>query len=473
MVTPGYFTTAIAVVAGLCIAIGILSLFVAARRAEERRQNVLFGLFAFAYAGAIMGARAGYLASSLESYETAARVATCIAAVGFSLLIWYVAVYTSVVPRVFLIGLTAVFAVVAVASLFFPALVVDVSSGVTTLEFPWGETILIFEAEDPGLQLLFILGQLGMLGYIVTANVIQFRRGDRSKAIVLAIGIGWFLFTIVQENLVLLDVIDTVFLSDFGFLGFVLAVSIASANNIIATESELRRYQANLEEMVAERTSDLEAAQVELISNAEEAAAVAERTRLARDLHDVVTQLLFSVNLIAGSLPRLWQRDPEMAERSTLELQRLTRGALAEMRTLLRELRPQTIPDTDLNLLITQLTDGLSARHDIPADVTTEHQGRLPAPVHVGVYRIAQEAVNNVAKHADASTLEVGLQGDADTVHVSIRDDGRGFVIEEASLGHMGLDIMRERADAIGAELRISSVVDNGTTVDLTWSRDV
>ncbi|MGI9586474.1 MAG: hypothetical protein ACR2N7_12880 [Acidimicrobiia bacterium] len=127
MGNPGYFTTAIAVVAGICIAFGILYLFISARRTDNRRLNLLFGLFSFAYAGAILGARSGYLADSLDAYATAARVSTLFAATGFTLLIWYVAEYTAVVPKILLAVTSAVFALVGLAALVAPALVIDVS----------------------------------------------------------------------------------------------------------------------------------------------------------------------------------------------------------------------------------------------------------------------------------------------------------------------------------------------------------
>ncbi len=465
-----YFTTAIAVAAGLSLAFGILYFFVGLRRTSHRRLNLVFAFFSLAYAAAIMAARAGYLADTVDQYATAAQVSTFFAAIGFSLLGWFVAAYTSVRPRVLLVAITGAFAIVAVASVFFPDLVVDVSAGVGQVTLPWGETLLMNEGEDPPLLSLYLLALLAVVVYIIVADVIQFRRGDRRDAVILAIGIAWFVFTIIQENLVVLDVIDFVWLSDFGFLGFVLVMSLSQANIVIETEEELRDYEASLESMVVGRTSRLQEAQEQLVEQAEEQAANAERSRLARDLHDVVTQLLFSINLIAGSLPRLWRSDPEMAGRSTDELQRLTRGALAEMRTLLRELRPHTIADTDLNTLVTQLTDGLAARHDIPANVHTDVNRDLPPDVHLALYRIAQEAMNNVAKHANASSLVVGLTGNDGRVHLSVTDDGYGFDPAEVSSDHMGLDIMRERASDIGADLAVTSERDAGTTVDVTWS---
>jgi signal transduction histidine kinase len=467
-----YFATSIAVAAGLCLAFGILYLFVGVRRPSQRTLNLLFALFAMAYAGAIMLARAAFLADTPDQYAAAARLSTVFAAVGFSSLVWFVAAYTRVRPRVLLWTITAGFAVIGLAAVLRPDWVVDVSGGVASITLPWGETLLMLQEENAALLPLFLLGQLAMLGYIVAADVLQFRRGNRREAAVLAVGIGWFVFTIVEEALVQLDVIDFVVLSDFGFLGFVLAMSLAAANSAIESEQELLDYRVNLEAMVEDRTAQLVEAQEQLVLQAEAQATVAERSRLARDLHDVVTQLLFSINLVAGSLPRLWRSDPEMAERSTNELQRLTRGALAEMRTLLRELRPHTISETDLGTLVAQLTDGLAARHDIPADVHTDVNGDLPSDVHLALYRIAQEAMNNVAKHANASSLVVDLTSSNGRVHLSVTDDGYGFEVAEVSSDHMGLVIMQERASEIGADLAVTSEPDAGTTVDVTWSDD-
>ena len=465
-----YFTTSIAVVAGLCLAFGILYLFIAVRRSSERTQALLFGLFALAYAGAIMAARSSYLADTLEQYVAADRAANVFTAFGLPLLIWSVAVYTDWRPRIVLWALTGAYAIPGLAAIFAPDLLINVSAGVESVTFPWGETVLMTQAETAVLFPITVLVLLSSMVYVVAADIRQFRGGDRQQAIVLALGVGWFLFTAVEESLVELGAIDFVFLTDFGFLGFVLMMSLQMVNSAIKTEDELLDYRNNLVEMVEVRSAQLEDAQALLLAQAEEQATTAERNRLARELHDVITQLLFSINLVAGSLPPLWKRDPEMAERSTGELQRLTRGALAEMRTLLRELRPHTIADTDLVTLVTHLGQGLAARHDIPVEVRAETTATLPPEVHMTLYRIAQEAMNNVAKHANASSVKVNLRGTESRVDLSVADDGYGFDIADiAADGSMGMDIMRERAREISAELRISSELDVGTTVAVTW----
>jgi signal transduction histidine kinase len=465
-----YFTTSIALVAGLCLAFGILYVFTGSRRPSSRLLNLLFGFFALAYGGAIMTARAAFMSETIDQFAVASRISSVIAAAGFALLIWFVAVYTGVMPRALLWTVTGAFAIVGLAGIVAPDLVINVADGVGSITLPWGETVLMVRVGTAPLEVVVLVALLVSIVYIVVADIKQFRQGDRAEAIVLAIGIGWLAFTIVEENLVTFGVIDFVFLSDFGFLGFVIAMGLEMVNRAIETESELTDYKDNLEKMVEERSAQLEDAQHQLLVQAEEEATAAERSRLARELHDVITQLLFSINLVAGSLTRLWRKDPEMAKRSTQELQRLTRGALSEMRTLLRELRPHAIAETNLATLITHLSEGLAARHDIPARIHTEMTGTLPTEVHIAMYRIAQEAMNNVAKHASASSLEVDLLGTESHVALRIIDDGYGFDDATAPSGGMGMDIMRERASEVDAHLVLSSEQDLGTTVEVTWT---
>ena len=144
-----------------------------------------------------------------------------------------------------------------------------------------------------------------------------------------------------------------------------------------------------------------------LYEHAEESAAAAERNRLARDLHDAVSQTLFSVSLIAEVLPRIYARDPAEGARRLEELRQLTRGALAEMRTLLLELRPAALAEANLGELLKQLCDALTGRARIPVEVRIEEMATLPTEVRLALYRIAQEALNNVAKHSGAVSVIV------------------------------------------------------------------
>jgi PAS domain S-box-containing protein len=207
----------------------------------------------------------------------------------------------------------------------------------------------------------------------------------------------------------------------------------------------------------------------ELYGHAQALAVLEERQRLARNLHDAINQSLFSAGLIAEVLPRLWDRDQEEARRSLEDLRRLTRGAMAEMRALLAELRPSTLTDAELGDLLRLLGNAFTGRTNIPARVTVVGQGVLPADVQVAIYRICQEALNNVAKHAESSLVEIDLKHEENAIELSIRDDGRGFDPERTASGHYGLSMMHERAEAVGAQLSITSQPGHGTELTIRW----
>jgi nitrate/nitrite-specific signal transduction histidine kinase len=204
-----------------------------------------------------------------------------------------------------------------------------------------------------------------------------------------------------------------------------------------------------------------------LYAQAEATAAAAERNRLARDLHDAVSQTLFTASLIADTLPRLWERDPAEAAHQLGILQRLTRGAQAEMRTLLLELRPAALVETDLTVLLRHLGHAVAARADAEVTLDVASVGLLDLPVDtkIALYRIAQEALNNVVKHADAGRVWITLRPTPAGTLLEIRDDGCGFDPEAAAPDHFGLQTMCERAAALGGHLVIESAVGAGTVV--------
>jgi signal transduction histidine kinase len=201
----------------------------------------------------------------------------------------------------------------------------------------------------------------------------------------------------------------------------------------------------------------------------EEAAVTEERSRLARELHDAVTQTLFSASVIAESVPRIWKSHPKEARRGLEELRQLTRGALAEMRTLLLELRPAALTEKPLGGLLRNLTEATTSRTRVPIDLVVEGDVILPPRVQVALYRIAQEALNNVAKHAGANQVIVGLRAQQAEARLSIQDNGRGFDPELTPAGHLGVGIMRERAENIGARLRIDTQLGTGTEIVVNW----
>jgi signal transduction histidine kinase/predicted hydrocarbon binding protein len=202
-----------------------------------------------------------------------------------------------------------------------------------------------------------------------------------------------------------------------------------------------------------------------LYEQAEQAAAAAERNRLARELHDAVTQTLFSASLIADVLPRIWERDPDQGRERLEELRELTRGALAEMRTLLLELRPATLTETSLAELLRQLTQAIGGRSRLPIELIFEGERPLPPETQVALYRIAQEALNNITKYAGASQVTLTLSFSTQAVQLSIQDNGRGFDPADVQPHSLGLGIMRERAHKIGAQITINSRIGEGTVV--------
>ena len=206
-----------------------------------------------------------------------------------------------------------------------------------------------------------------------------------------------------------------------------------------------------------------------LYESAEESAATAERNRLARDLHDAVTQTLFSVSLIADVLPDLYRINLDEAQKRTRELRDLARGALAEMRTLLLELRPSALTSVSLPDLLKQLCDAANGRALVPIKFHYEGERDIPEPQKIALYRITQEAINNIIKYAQANQVRVELIQTPNFVEIAIRDDGVGFDQNEVEPFRMGLRIMQERAAAIDATLRVVSKPGEGTNVTINW----
>jgi PAS domain S-box-containing protein len=248
-----------------------------------------------------------------------------------------------------------------------------------------------------------------------------------------------------------------------------------AAERLAAQEAEYRRL---LEERIAERTEELNTVNERLRDKTAQDAVTAERTRLARELHDAVTQTLFSTALIADVLPDIWEMNPDEGRRRLEEVRQQTRGALAEMRTLLVELRPNALVEVPLPTLLRQLTEALSGRSRMNIQLSTVSEPgtagtagalKLPADVQVGLYRLAQEALNNVVKHARASQAVVTLRCSDESVRLTVADNGVGFDPSTITADHLGLKIMRERAEAIGARLSIFSEPGEGTQISVVW----
>jgi PAS domain S-box-containing protein len=202
----------------------------------------------------------------------------------------------------------------------------------------------------------------------------------------------------------------------------------------------------------------------------EQAAATAERDRLARRLHDAVTQTLFSASIIAESTPRIMENDPDLAKRNLEQLSTMLRGSLAEMRTMLIELRPEALIGKQIGELIQTLSEASQTRINCPVHIVIDDERDPPEDVTIVFYRIAQEAFSNIIKYAEASEVSINLACDKDAVVMILKDNGRGFEPDQVPPGHIGLNIMAERIEQIGGELTIDSKPGQGTQITAKWS---
>jgi signal transduction histidine kinase len=248
-------------------------------------------------------------------------------------------------------------------------------------------------------------------------------------------------------------------------LGALTFVTTAESGRVL-TEDDLE-----LAEEIARRSA-ITIENARLFAQVRRAAIEEERQRLARELHDAVSQALFSANVMGEALPRLWQRNPEKAFDKLGEMTELTRGAAAELRMLLLELRPEMLEKNKLTDLIVQLVEATKSRRKIAITSTFDGDYQPSIEVHTALFRITQEALNNVVKHSEATRGEVILKSAPSAIELRIVDNGRGFMPDGATTG-FGLVSMRERAQGVNATLELISEIGKGTEVHVTWQPEV
>ncbi|MBZ0296562.1 MAG: response regulator [Anaerolineae bacterium] len=206
-----------------------------------------------------------------------------------------------------------------------------------------------------------------------------------------------------------------------------------------------------------------------LYQKSQELATLEERQRLARELHDSVSQTLFTSSAMAETALRRWNKDRDRAHELLEEVHHLTTTALAEMRVLLLELRPAALTQVTLKQLFEQYLQPIQHRRQFELSLDIENIPQLEPDVQIGLYRIAQEALNNIDKHAQAAQVQIQARKCDGHLELIITDNGEGFNRAEVSSTSLGLEIMQERARSIGASLEITSEIGRGTTVAITW----
>jgi signal transduction histidine kinase len=208
----------------------------------------------------------------------------------------------------------------------------------------------------------------------------------------------------------------------------------------------------------------------ELHERAQHAASLEERQRLARELHDSVSQALYGIALGARTARALLDRDPPAAVEPVDYILSLAEAGLAEMRALIFELRPESLESEGLNAAIRKQVEAVQARHAIRVDFLSSEEPDLPLAVKEAVYRIAQESLTNIVKHSQATQVRILLASTAAGLELEVADNGTGFDTAGDFPGHLGLRSMRERAEKLGGRLEISSQAGVGTRVVATFA---
>ncbi|MFW5708820.1 MAG: response regulator [Chloroflexota bacterium] len=207
----------------------------------------------------------------------------------------------------------------------------------------------------------------------------------------------------------------------------------------------------------------------QLYEQSHELAAVEERQRLARELHDSVSQSLFTCRSMVESALRIWDHDPSQAHELIEYVNQQTITALTEMRVLLLELRPSALTQISLKQLFEQYLDPIKDRYKTEFSINIDDVPDLPGRVQLTLYRITQEALHNINKHARASIVDVQVTYNAEHIVIEIRDNGVGFDLTQTDSTSMGLNIMKERAAEIEADIAIDSVSGEGTRIRVQW----
>ncbi|MDQ6920555.1 MAG: PAS domain-containing sensor histidine kinase [Candidatus Dormibacteraeota bacterium] len=242
---------------------------------------------------------------------------------------------------------------------------------------------------------------------------------------------------------------------------------------VVRDITEQVRSEAVLEERVAIRTRELARALEEkerLYAQVQRAAALEERQRLARELHDSVSQALYGIGLGSRTaLDRLGTEDARGLAEPLRYVLELADAALAEMRALIFELRPESLEKEGLVAALERRIAATRARDRLDVAARLDAEPQLSLPAKEAAYRIAQEALQNIVKHAGASRANVELRTEGDSTTLTVEDDGAGFDPSQLFPGHLGLRSMRERAEDIGGAFRLESRPGEGTRVSVSF----
>lgn len=202
-----------------------------------------------------------------------------------------------------------------------------------------------------------------------------------------------------------------------------------------------------------------------LYERSRDVGALEERQRLARELHDSVSQALYGIALGAQTARSLLDHDPKKADEPLQYVLTQAEAGLTEMRALIYELRPEALETEGLVGVLEQQVAAVRARHGLTVEAHMDEEPDVPLPIKEAVYRIAQEALHNAVRHASARGVRLTLEWDGDEITLEVEDNGKGFHPDDDFTGHYGLTTMRERAARFGGTLEITSAPGDGTQI--------
>jgi signal transduction histidine kinase len=237
-----------------------------------------------------------------------------------------------------------------------------------------------------------------------------------------------------------------------------------------AAEAQMRSEMLLADLQQANQKLKAYAAQVQ------ELAAAEERNRLARELHDSVTQIIFGLTLSAQAARIMLDRNPSRVAAQLDHMQELAQSALAEMRALIQQLHPRPQAEGGLAAGLRRLAAEREVNDGLSVDLNITGEQRLPPAVEDGLLRVTREALNNIVKHAQTGRARVTLNcADQARVYLCIEDEGRGFDLVQARAlpGHLGLTSMMERVQALGGSLEIDSQPGKGTRLTVALPQEV
>ena len=231
-----------------------------------------------------------------------------------------------------------------------------------------------------------------------------------------------------------------------------------------AADDEPSREETAFLEGVADQAA-VAVENARLFSQAQSLAVVEERQRLSRELHDSVSQALYGISLGAQTARELFDSDPQKAVEPMDYVLSLAEAGIAEMRALIFELRPEALAAEGLLGALRKQAASMRARHGLAVETRFGDEPDLPLAGKEVLYRIAQESLHNIVKHANATSVELEVFEDAGEVVLVVADNGKGFEVKDDYPGHLGLRSMRERTVHIGGRVDIESAPGAGTRI--------